>query len=65
MFKFVLRDNGGLSKAHIARHSNQPPLVHVVANHAPSVPILIQFPSGSSSNEGEEIGNIRRAMGDC
>ena len=53
MFKFVLRDDGELSKAHIARQSSPPPLVYVVtsmvANHAPSLPILTQFPSGSMS----------------
>ena len=53
MFKFVPRGDGGLSKAHIARHSSPTPLVHViismVANHAPSVPILTQFPRGSMS----------------
>ena len=53
MFKFALRDNGGLSKAHIARHSSPTPLVHVITsmveNRAPSVPILSQFPSGSMS----------------
>ena len=53
MFECVLHDDGGLSKAHIARHSSPTLLVHVitsvVANHAPSVPILNQFPSGSMS----------------
>ena len=53
MFRFVVRDDCGLSKAHIARHRSPTSLVHVivsmVANHAPSVPILIQFPSGSMS----------------
>ena len=53
IFKFVLRNDGGLSKAHIARHSESTSLVHVimsmVANHAPSVPILSQFPSSSMS----------------
>ena len=38
---------------HIARHSSPPPLVHViisvVANHAPSVPILARFLCGSMS----------------
>ena len=49
MFECVPRDDGGLSKAHIARYSSSLPLVYViismVANHAPSVPILSQFPS--------------------
>ena len=53
MLECVLRDDCGLSKTHIARHSSPTPLVHVitpmVANHAPSVPILNQFPSGSIS----------------
>ena len=53
MFKFVLRDDGGLSKAHSARHSSPTSLVYiitsVVANRVPSVLILIQFPSGSMS----------------
>ena len=52
-FEFVLHGDGGLSKAHIARHSSPLPLAHVitsmVANHAPSMPILSQFPSGSVS----------------
>ena len=53
MFKFILRDDGWLSKAHIAKHSSPTPLVHVitsrVVNCAPSVSILSQFPSGSKS----------------
>ena len=53
MFEFLLRDDGGLSKACIAKHSSPTPLVCVVmsmvANHAPSVPILSQFPSGFMS----------------
>ena len=53
MFKFVVRGDGGLSKAHIARHSSPTPLfcvfTSVVANRAPSVPILSQSPSGSIS----------------
>ena len=53
MFKFVLRGDGGLSEAHIARHSSAIPLVYViismVANHAPSMPILSQLPSSSMS----------------
>ena len=53
MLEFVLRDDGGLSKAHIARHSSPTPLVHVitsmVSKHAPSVTILNQFLSGSMS----------------
>ena len=53
MFKFVLCNDDGLSKAHIARHSSPIALVHVIismaANYAPSVPILTRFPSGSMS----------------
>ena len=53
VFKFVLGDDGGLSKAHIRRHSIPPPLVCVVtsmvANRAPPVPILSQFPIGFMS----------------
>ena len=51
MLECVLHDDGGLSKAHIARHSSPTPLVYVitsmVANHASSVPILSRFQSGS------------------
>ena len=53
MVEYELRDNGRLLKAHIARYSRLTPLVHVtmsmVAIHAPSVRIPIQFPSGSAS----------------
>ena len=53
MFKFVLCGDGGLSEAHVARHSSPIPLVYViismVANHAPSMPILNQFLDGSMS----------------
>ena len=51
--KYEVRVDGGLSKAHIARHSSPTPLFYViismVANHAPSMQILGQFPSGSMS----------------
>ena len=40
VFKFVLREDGGLSKTHVARHTSPTLLVciviSVVANHAPS-----------------------------
>ena len=53
MFERVVRVNDGFSKANTARHSSPTPLVCVimsmVANHAPSVAILAQFPSGSMS----------------
>ena len=43
MFKFVLRDDGGLSQAIISRHSTPTPLYYtvmsMVANHTPSVPM--------------------------
>ena len=53
MFKCVVRDEGELSNARIARRSRPTPPVYVitamVVNHAPSVPILSQFLSGSMS----------------
>ena len=53
MFERVVRDDGGLSKAHTARHSSPTPLdcviMSVVAIHDPSVPVLTRFPSGSMS----------------
>ena len=53
MVEYEVRNDGGISKAHITRHSCQTPLVYViisvVANHASSVPILCQFLSGSMS----------------
>ena len=49
LYKFVVCDDGGLSKAHVEIHNSPTPLVYIitsiVANHAPSVPILKQFPS--------------------
>ena len=66
MFEFVLRDNGGLSKAHIARNSCPTPLVYVittmVVNHAPAVLILTQFPSGSM---GVNLGNFLALQVNC
>ena len=53
MAEYELRDDGGLSKTHIARYSSPTLLVHVVmsmvAIHAPSGPIPNQFLSGSVS----------------
>ena len=53
MFKFVLRNDGRLSKAHLARHSSPTTLVYIIMSmvviHAPFVSILSQFPSGSMS----------------
>ena len=53
MVEYVLRNNGGLSKARITRHSSSSPLfsdaVPMVQIHAPSLAILDQFLSGSTS----------------